>query len=88
MIYLFLNRKLESLLMLTLIAVLVLAASPALAEDGEKSWQPPPPMPDDFDWIQLTSGEWLKGKMVSGSRARSPPCTTKSSSSTAKSSTS
>ena len=63
MIY-FLNRKLESLLMLTLIAVLVLAASPALAEDGEKSWQPPPPMPDDFDWVQMTSGEWLKGEII------------------------
>ena len=26
-------------------------------------WEPPPPPPDDFDWIQLTSGEWLKGKL-------------------------
>jgi hypothetical protein len=58
------NRRLESFLMLILIAVLVLSASPALAEDGEKSWQPPPPMPDKFDWIQLTSGEWLKGKIT------------------------
>ena len=26
-------------------------------------WAPPPPMPDKFDWIELTSGEWLKGKI-------------------------
>ncbi|GAG19931.1 unnamed protein product, partial [marine sediment metagenome] len=29
----------------------------------EKAWEPPPPPPDDFDWIQLTSGEWLKGEL-------------------------
>lgn len=28
-------------------------------------WQPPPPPPDDFDWIQLKSGEWLKGHIKS-----------------------
>jgi putative salt-induced outer membrane protein YdiY len=26
-------------------------------------WAPPPPPPDDFDWIQLKSGEWLKGRL-------------------------
>jgi putative salt-induced outer membrane protein YdiY len=25
-------------------------------------WEPPPPTPDAFDWIQLKSGEWLKGE--------------------------
>lgn len=64
MTYLIQNRKLESFLMLTLIALLVLVASPVLAEDGEKSWQPQPPMPDDFDWVQMTSGEWLKGEII------------------------
>lgn len=39
-------------------AALCLAASPALAE-----WEPPPPMPDEFDWVQLVSGEWLKGEI-------------------------
>lgn len=48
----------------TLFAVVIFAVSPALADDGPKGWQPPPPMPDDFDWIQLTSGEWLKGKII------------------------
>lgn len=26
-------------------------------------WAPPRPPSDDFDWIQLTSGEWLKGHL-------------------------
>jgi hypothetical protein len=26
-------------------------------------WDPPPPPPDEFDWIQLKSGEWLKGEL-------------------------
>ncbi len=26
-------------------------------------WEPPTPPPDEFDWIQLTSGEWLKGEL-------------------------
>jgi putative salt-induced outer membrane protein YdiY len=28
-----------------------------------QAWEPPPPPPDEFDWVQLTSGEWLKGKI-------------------------
>jgi hypothetical protein len=39
-------------------------AVPASAEEGQESWQPPPPMPDDFDWVQMTSGEWLKGEII------------------------
>ena len=30
-----------------------------------RAWEPPPPPPDEFDWIQLTSGEWLKGELES-----------------------
>jgi putative salt-induced outer membrane protein YdiY len=29
---------------------------------SKQAWTPPPPPPDKFDWIQLTSGEWLKGE--------------------------
>jgi len=39
--------------------LLSVSASAASAED----WQPPAPMPDKFDWLQLTSGEWLKGEL-------------------------
>ncbi|MCP4993645.1 MAG: hypothetical protein GY934_07655 [Gammaproteobacteria bacterium] len=27
-----------------------------------KPWTPPPP--DNYDWIQLVSGEWLKGELI------------------------
>lgn len=30
---------------------------------GPQPWQPPAPTPDEFDWIQLNSGEWLKGEL-------------------------
>jgi hypothetical protein len=33
---------------------------PATGEE-KAPWTPPPP-PDEFDWIQLNSGEWLKGE--------------------------
>jgi len=41
----------------------VAAAVTCMAADGA-SWRPDPPMPDDFDWVQLTSGEWLKGEII------------------------
>jgi hypothetical protein len=28
-----------------------------------RPWEPSPPPPDEFDWIQLKSGEWLKGEL-------------------------
>lgn len=37
------------------------AAAPATGEE-KTAWTPPAPPADDFDWIQLTSGEWLKGQ--------------------------
>jgi putative salt-induced outer membrane protein YdiY len=42
----------------------LVTAIPAVADDTNGSWQPPPPMPDDFDWVQMTSGEWLKGEII------------------------
>ena len=45
-------------------ATVIFSAGPTFAEEGEKDWQPPPPMPDEWDWIQLTSGEWLKGEII------------------------
>ena len=58
------NQKTIERWIAIVLAVIVFSASPALAEDGQQGWQPPPPMPDDFDWIQLTSGEWLKGEII------------------------
>jgi len=56
-----------------LLLSLVMASNPAaMAEDAQTAapateekkaaWTPPPPPPDEFDWIQLNSGEWLKGE--------------------------
>jgi putative salt-induced outer membrane protein YdiY len=44
---------------------LSLLGRPAGAQESAEGWQPPPPMPDDFDWVQLTSLEWLKGEIIS-----------------------
>ncbi len=51
-------------LILASIIVHSAVAGPLAAEEDGHSWQPPPPMPDDFDWIQFTSGEWLKGEII------------------------
>ncbi len=33
---------------------------------GAEEWRPPPPAGDDgFDWVELKSGEWLKGRIKS-----------------------
>ena len=56
--------RLTASIMIIAVAAAVLTAGPAVAEEGEKDWQPPPPMPDEWDWIQLTSGEWLKGEII------------------------
>ena len=34
----------------------------SVAEEEKAPWTPPPPPPDEFDWIQLNSGERLKGE--------------------------
>ncbi len=44
--------------------VVVAAGTPLIAGDDEDDWVPDPPMPKDFDWIQLTSDEWLKGELI------------------------
>jgi hypothetical protein len=49
---------------------LVLIAIQAVATESGDGWQPQPPMPDEYDWVQLTSGEWLKGEIVALYRER------------------
>ncbi len=58
-----LNRQPWRTTIVTLMLMSISAVT-LCAQDGTESWQPPPPMPDDFDWIQLTSGEWLKGEII------------------------
>jgi len=56
-----------------LLLSLAIASNPVvMAEDAQSetpatgeekvAWTPPAPPPDEFDWIQLNSGEWLKGE--------------------------
>ncbi len=46
----------------TIVWALVLTVTPLHALQAQ-DWEPPLPMPDEFDWIQLNSGEWLKGEI-------------------------
>ncbi len=32
-------------------------------KEENEGWLPPEPRPEKYDWIQLKSGEWLKGKL-------------------------
>jgi len=36
----------------------------AMAQTPPQGFQPPTPPEDKFDWIQLKSGEWLKGELI------------------------
>jgi len=60
------RKKSDNLMLVLAVALIALSVvcGSAAAEEGQESWQPPPPMPDDFDWIQLTSDEWLKGEII------------------------
>jgi hypothetical protein len=44
-------------------AILLLAGMLLATQAAAESWQPDPPAPDEFDWVQLTSGEWVKGEL-------------------------
>jgi putative salt-induced outer membrane protein YdiY len=33
--------------------------------EHQEYWVPPTPVPEKYDWVQLTSGEWLKGEIKS-----------------------
>lgn len=49
---------------ITLIASFAVATTPGFAAEDTAGWKPAPPMPDEFDWVQTTSGEWLKGEII------------------------
>jgi hypothetical protein len=53
-------RPLRGAGLLVLATVAVFLAAPALAIESD--WGPPPD--DEFDWVQLPSGEWLKGTVT------------------------
>lgn len=41
------------------------SASNSDFNDSVSYWLPASPVPQEFDWVQLVSGEWLKGKLLS-----------------------
>jgi putative salt-induced outer membrane protein YdiY len=46
-----------------MLAVLLFFASASVWPATTTGWAPPPPPSDEYDWVQLTSGEWLKGEI-------------------------
>lgn len=47
-----------------LLIAMVFSALSSMAQAPPQVFQPAPPAPDMFDWIQLKSGEWLKGELI------------------------
>ncbi len=46
-----------------IVPAILLVGSAVAWPAQSREWTPPPPMPDKYDWVQLTSGEWLKGEI-------------------------
>ena len=63
----YMNNKIATLLAKTFIILLSLTLPTiGYAKDDKSMWQKPIPVfKQDFDWIKLTSDEWLKGDIVS-----------------------
>ncbi len=59
------NNTIATLITFTFFLSLILSTF-SYAEDDKSKWQKPTPVfKQDFDWIKLTSDEWLKGDIVS-----------------------
>jgi len=63
------RKSVKSILIIFLLSlnVCLFLVQPAVADEKEKNnlpvWPSSTPTPDRFDWIQLVSGEWLKGEL-------------------------
>jgi len=60
----FLAKPIRAAALLAALVVPAALSGAARADEGPGAWDPAAPLPDDFDWVQLTSGEWLKGEIV------------------------
>jgi hypothetical protein len=58
-----LSKRGVALWRIVAVGAVLLTAGGARAQET-KDWQPETPMPEKFDWIQLKSGEWLKGELI------------------------
>ena len=49
-----------------LLAAVLWSGMPIHAQPVTDDWRPPPPpdLPTKWDWLQTTSGEWLKGELL------------------------
>jgi len=55
-----------ALVKVAIISVIIAASFNGLANQEPQQWQKPSPVfKQDFDWVKLTSDEWLKGDIVS-----------------------
>ena len=58
------NNPLSKRITITFILIFICIVGGDYARAAESPWDKFVPPPDDkFDWIQLTSGEWLKGEL-------------------------
>lgn len=50
----------------TLLALLTTCATlaPVSGQEPDEGWQPTSTYDGKFDWVQMTSGEWLKGEII------------------------
>ena len=47
------------------LAIWFAALGPLLAQTPAPDWRPESEYEGSFDWIQMTSGEWVKGEITS-----------------------
>jgi hypothetical protein len=60
------NKMIWALLVKAAFFITLTASMNVYAEDETNKWQKPTPVfKQDFDWVKLTSDEWLKGDIVS-----------------------
>ena len=58
------NHKGRTARFLLVAAAILTVVLPIAAEDKPENFKPQPPMPEKFDWVQTTSGEWIKGELI------------------------
>ncbi|CAH0991210.1 hypothetical protein SIN8267_01312 [Sinobacterium norvegicum] len=49
---------------LRVLLILCFATLLPLVSHADEDWNPTPPKAEKWDWLQLTSGEWLKGEVI------------------------
>ena len=58
------RNSIPTLLLALCCACLLAVPSPALAEEPADDWQPRSEFRGEWDWVQIRTGEWLKGRVI------------------------